>query len=80
MSESDNAPVSPQRSDVAQAQLFYAELEQIADTLAHQVDRLEQLRGAKRQAARRRSELYDVRRQIDALHTRFGSHLTPHHS
>ncbi|MGU3293257.1 hypothetical protein [Williamsia sp. M5A3_1d] len=58
-------------ADVLQAQYFIAELESAADTLVQQIQHLETLVGARHEVARRRGELYDVRRQIDAMRRRF---------
>ena len=61
--------------DVLQAQYFIVELERAAETLVDQIQHLEPLVGAKHEVARRRRELYDVRRQIDAMRQRFVSQI-----
>ncbi|WP_082501614.1 hypothetical protein [Williamsia sp. Leaf354] len=57
--------------DALQAAYFVRELELAADTLVCQIAKLDLLKGAQREAQRRRRELYDVRRQIEAIRRRF---------
>ncbi|MGU3293227.1 hypothetical protein [Williamsia sp. M5A3_1d] len=59
--------------DGLQAEYFLRELERAADILVDQIAKLNRLKGAQREAQRRRQELYDVRRRIDAIRRRFAS-------
>ncbi|WP_328856563.1 hypothetical protein OG579_14840 [Williamsia herbipolensis] len=63
--------------DALQAAYFVRELELAADTLVGQIAKLDLLKGAQREAQRRRRELYDVRRQIEAIRRRFPSPSSP---
>ncbi|WP_045824599.1 hypothetical protein [Williamsia herbipolensis] len=62
-------------ADVLQAQYFMAELEQAAEVLVGQIQSIEQRKSGQREVERRRRELYDVRRQIEALRHRFAKQL-----
>lgn len=62
-------------ADVLQAQYFLAELEQAAEVLVGQIQWIEHRKHGQREVERRRRELYDVRRQIEALKHRFAKQL-----
>lgn len=62
-------------ADVLQAQYFVAELEQAAESLVGQIQQIERRKHGQLEAEQRRRELYDIRRQIEALKSRFAKQL-----
>ena len=61
--------------EVLQAKYFLVELERSAELLVNQIDKLALLKGAQREAERRRTEFYEVRQQIEAIRRRFGADM-----
>lgn len=72
---SDDDRKGAMNPEVLQAKYFLVELERKAELLVSQIDKLILLKGARREAERRHTEFYEVRRQIEAIRRRFGADI-----